>query len=525
MAATLDIEPVTPAAAYRPLYFGALRSDPAGSEVLDIIVADSTEAAALGCEVGQVVVEHATIIGPVAALAGQTVNLYRGCGQYNGIHTILQDDISYGGSLWMVIDAPDLGAFTPSGSPTAALRIWLNNYTVVCQVSIFTDPSLDPVLVYMEGTPDNGLLTGFYVDKVIRDYFDNNIEPFAKAIPFGLAQNAHGVTALFYKVAFAEVYDSPGEIVTDPFDGGEYVGSEVFFTDTDYRVAVNAVHPASEITEAIVPSTPTVLDWSTEGLNGFQVGGTLWERRFLTLSPRRQRVMSTDYYRLHMLTSDVDNGDALKYTVDYTLRVYDFTNGTLLIGDIILQEPIALAGITTAAFSIGVGPADLAGFVTLPAKYAVMITNDNTGAFSEIFAFEVDSDCKEVKRSIAFLNPLGGVDSYTFTARELENANEGQGVYTVSARGLNSRERKWLVNGLLRRGDTKTLSKYYDPGTGYDYTERPYSGCIAVTRMSDTIVAPVIIETTKALASSTGGYNGPLTIDFRIGRDQTSQQG
>ncbi|MGB5054398.1 MAG: hypothetical protein WBO24_08390, partial [Nitrospirales bacterium] len=94
-----------------------------------------------------------------------------------------------------------------------------------------------------------------------------------------------------------------------------------------------------------------------------------------------------------------------------------------------------------------------------------------------------------------------------------------------SARGLNSRERKWLVNGLLRRGDTKTLTKYYAPGTGYDYTERPYSGCIAVTRLSDTIVAPVIIETTKAQAGSTGGVRGPLTIDFRIGRDQTSQQG
>jgi hypothetical protein len=524
MAATLPITAATPAAAYRPLYFEALRVDPDLSDVTFIRPATSGDVTTLGSglAVGDILVQHTDWDGSVAVIDAGWVLLSDDCLGYAGVHRVL-NSFDDGTDFYTVIESADFGALT--FGTAAHGRVYLNEYTVFCKVSIYTDPSASPVVVYLQGTPNNAGKTGFYIDKVVRNYFNNNIEPFAKAIPFGLAQNAHGVTALFYKVSFAEVYDSPGEIVTDPFDGGEYVGSEVFYTDTDYRVAVNAVHPASEITEAIVPSTPTVLDWSTAGLNGFQVGGTLWARRFLTLSPRRQRVMSDDHYRLHMLTSDIDNGDTLKYTVDYTLRVYDFTNGTLLIGDIILQEPIALAGITTAAFSIGVGPADLAGFVTLPAKYAVMITNDNTGAFSEIFTFEVDSDCKEVKRSIAFLNPLGGVDSYTFTARELDNANDGQGVYTVSARGLNSRERKWLVNGLLRRGDTKTLSKYYDPGTGYDYTERPYSGCIAVTRLSDTIVAPVIIETTKALASSTGGYNGPLTIDFRIGRDQTSQQG
>ena len=531
MAATLPITAATPAAAYRPLYFEALRVDPSGSQVLDIIIADATLASALACEVGQVVVKHATIIGAVPAVAGQTVHLYQNCGPYGSYVTengqgifVIIDEVSYSGDLYMVTDAPDLGAFTPSGSPTASLRIWLNNYTVFCKVSIYTDPSASPVVVYLQGTPNNAGKTGFYIDKVVRNYFNASLHPYALPVGGSLAvQTAHGVTAIFYKLTFAEVYDSGDEVVLDPFDGGTYSGSAIFHTDTTYRTAVNAVHPSTFDFEPINPITPAVLDWSTDGLGGFMVGSNSFKRKFLTCAPRKITMLATDTFRLHMLTSDTAIGSVDPWTVGFNLRVYD--SRTTNFGAILLDKAITLTG-ETAAFSIAVGPADLGVFTTLTSVYTVVITNTAGDTFlSETFKITIDSDCKETTRPLVFLNLLGGIDSFTFTARELDNADNGESLYTVSARGLTAKVRAWLVRNLLKRGKGATLSKYYAPGTGYDYTERSYKGCMAVTKLSDSIVAPVIIETTKAQAASTGGVRGPLIIDYRIGRDQTSQQG
>lgn len=544
MAATVDTQPASPAAAYRPLEFTVLRADPSGSEVLHIYVADSTLASTLGIEVGQVVVKHATIIGSVPAVAGQTMIFYRNCGAYGayvsqygkGIFMIL-DEISSGGFLWMVIDAPDLGDFTPSGSPTAALRMWLNNYTVFCRVSVYTDPAEDPVEVDLKGTPDTAKKVVFDVSKVVQNYFNSDLSPYCMPVGGGeLVQTAHAVSALFYEVKFAEVYDTPdNEVVLDPFDGTDYTGSDVFYTDTDYRVAVNAVHPSTYTDEVIDSSTPATLDWSTADLSDYEVGGgpdigQHYVQKFLTHMPRRRTMGSGDFFRLHMLTNHAALLEVPKWTVDFLLVVHDYSTGAD--GGTVLEQAITLNG-ETAAFSVAVGPADLAEIITVPSRYRIYIGVDNTTGdlgpdilrYSELVDITVDSECRETSRPIIMLNPMGGVDSFSFTARELDYAQDGESFYTASARGLTRGERQWLVTNLMKRGKVATLQKGYASGTGYDYTERAYKGAVAFTRLSDTIVAPVIIETTSSQAASTGSLSKPLIIDFRIGRDQISQQG
>jgi len=523
MAATLPITAATPAAAYRPLYFEALRVDPSLSDVTYIRPATSGDVTTLGSglEVGDILVQHTDWDGPVADTDAGWVLLSDDCLGYAGVHRVL-NSFDDGTDFYTVIESADFGALT--FGTAAHGRVYLNEYTVFCKVSIYTDPSASPVVVYLQGTPNNAGKTGFYIDKVVRNYFNASLHPYALPVGGSLAvQTAHGVTAIFYKLTFAEVYDSGDEVVLDPFDGGTYSGSAIFHTDTTYRTAVNAVHPSTFDFEPINPITPAVLDWSTDGLGGFMVGSNSFKRKFLTCAPRKITMLATDTFRLHMLTSDTAIGSVDPWTVGFNLRVYD--SRTTNFGAILLDKAITLTG-ETAAFSIAVGPADLGVFTTLTSVYTVVITNTAGDTFlSETFKITIDSDCKETTRPLVFLNLLGGVDSFTFTARELDSANEGESLYTVSARGLTAKVRAWLVRNLLKRGKGATLSKYYAPGTGYDYTERSYKGCMAVTKLSDSIVAPVIIETTKAQAASTGGVRGPLIIDYRIGRDQTSQQG
>jgi hypothetical protein len=545
MSATIDSQPATPASAYRPLVFKALRVDPPGSQVIHIYVADSTLASTLGIEVGQIVVKHATIIGDVPAVAGQTVRLYQNCGAYGdyvtqygkGIYMIL-DEISSGGFLWMVIDAPNLGDYTPSGSPTAALKIWLNNYTFYLRVLVYTDPAEDPTEIDLQGTPDSTGATYFDVSKVVQNYFNADISKYALPIGGGsLVQDAYATTALFYEVTVAEVYDSPGaDAVFDPFDGEEHAGCNVFFTDTDYRVAVNAVHPATYTDEVISSSTPTTLDWSTANLSAYVVGGgpdigQNYVQKFLTHMPRTRTMGSGDYFRLHMLTNDSALLEVPERTVDFLLVVRDYSSGTD--AGSVLEQAITLAD-ATAAFSIGVGPADLAAFITVPSRYRVYIGVENTTGdpgpailrYSELVDITVDSKCTEQSTPVIVLNPLGGIDSYSFTGRKWDTGKDGFGALSVSTKPITNSVRKWLVNLLFKRGKSLTVSKYSSPGTGYDWTERAYQGPIAVTRLSATIVAPLIVDGPDGpVAEVSTSYTRELTMDYHLGVDQISQQG
>ena len=193
-------------------------------------------------------------------------------------------------------------------------------------------------------------------------------------------------------------------------------------------------------------------------------------------------------------------------------------------GSTILVKNLDLPDIT-AAFSVAVGPADLALFVSVPDRYVAYISNVSETGLSEFIAITVDRDCKEAYRPFIVLNRLGGVDHFSFTARELDFAQRGEAFYTASTRGLSKDERQWIATNLLKRGEGATLRKPYGPGTGFDYTERAYKGPLVLTRLEDDVVAPVIIESSSALAYSTGPIGKPLTIDYRVGVDQYSQRG
>ena len=538
MSATVDSQPVSPASAYRPLTFKVQRIDPSLSSVAFIRPATALDVSTLGngLETGDILVKTTgDWDGSVAISDAGYIVLNSDCGAYAGIKKVLNafDDGTY---FYTVIDSADYGSLT--FSPVGHARVWLNNYTIFLRVKVYTDPAADPTEIDLQGTPDTTGATYFDVSKVVQNYFNADISRYALPIGAGsLVQDAYATTALWYQVIVAEVYDAPGaDAVFDPFDGEEHAGCNLFFTDTDYRVAVNAVHPSTYTDEVIDSSTPTTLDWSTADLSAYVVGGgpdigQHYVQKFLTHMPRTRTMGSGDYFRLHMLTNDSALLEVPERTVDFLLVVRDYSSGTD--AGSVLEQAITLAD-ATAAFSVGVGPADLAAFITVPSRYRVYIGVENTTGdpgpailrYSELVDITVDSKCTEQSTPVIVLNPLGGIDSYSFTGRKWDTGKDGFGALSVSTKPITNSVRKWLVNLLFKRGKSLTVSKYSSPGTGYDWTERAYQGPIAVTRLSATIVAPLIVDGPDGpVAEVSTQYTRELTMDYHLGVDQISQQG
>ena len=518
MAATVSSTPASPASCYRPLQYVVVRTDPAGTLLEEIFIADASDVSTLGSGlvVGDVVVKYTgSIFGGIPVVAGQTIILDSDCGPYEGVQMVtLQFDDS--GDHYAVIDAVDAGDFTPASAFVGSFKVWLSNYTIHLKILVYTDPEGTPQEVLLKALPGANTSVTFNVDTRIRDYFNHDISAFAKAVPGAtLAQDAHGVTALFYRVHIAEVYDVPGETaLVDPYDGDH----DILEDDTEdlatMKVAVNAIHPFAG----------PLIDWTDTDFSDFIVGGTDFERKFLTNAPRgtigvqtgvKLNMATTDRFRLHMLTDAAED-----HEVAYTLRVYNGDGASLTF---ISAIAATIASTTTSAVSFGVGPADLSPYITLPGRYVLFVSDVSETSYSEPIEVIVDSKCKEVRRPFAWLNKLGGIDAFTFTGREFSTSKVKRAV----------------------------VKKPYGTGTGFDFRQRTYrseperSRTVAsapvnrdvskwlgedlgesanVVTTENSIVCPVVVTTSDIAAHTTGPFHKPVTIDYMMGVDNMSQQ-
>ncbi len=509
MSATIASSPATPASCYRPLRYTVQRTDPTLSDVAYVRPADAADVTGLGSGLAldDILVEHTTLNGPVSAAVGQTVLLI-GCDGYNGVFEILKVI----DSTHLVIDSEDQGSITPA---SGSIRIWLNNYTVWARLSVYVDPAGDPQTVDMRALPGTDGLTTFHVNEEVARYFNSDIHAYALAVGGGeIYQSAHAVTALWYKVAFAELYDGSG--TTDPFDGTHDIDE-----DADYRVAVNAVHPYSQLDyTGSVQSAGLTRATADMGVHI----PTDEDRRWLTNAPRRYdstlgayyislTMATTDRFRLHMLSPSTQP------VSDYRLSVYDVTGTPTLVDQIDIVFDVD----DMAAFSVAVGPADLSPFITVPAKYRAFLSNSGLGFLSEYIEVTVDSKCKEVRRPMVWQNKLGGIDHFSFTGREVASSSVKRAAVrkpTYYGTGYDFNERVYRAEvDRVRTLSSAPLDQDVRHWIGRDLFEQPNVVC----RLSDTQVAPVVITSQEVVSGNTGGIRKPVTIAYRLGVDNESQ--
>ncbi len=517
MAATVT-QPASPASCYRPIRFTVLRSDPVLSQIDEVFIADSSDVSTLGndLQVGDVVMLFSSATqGPVPLQAGQTILMDAGCGPYAGVHMVT-NYFTDSGDKYAVIQSANYGDYTPPD--IGAFRVWLNNYAIHLRLLVYPTVGSAPEVVDLRATPDATGRAHFNVDLRIRDFFTHRIDHFVVPPTSGIAHDAHGVTALFYRVHIAEIYDVPGSsAVPDPFDGTHDVLVDDANDVSSYRVAVNAVHPFAG----------DVLNWSEPSMSEFVVGGTSYARKVLSMLPRgvvrtqsgevagrKVTLRPGERFGIHMLTDQ-----ATDYEIDGPrLRIYNLTNTPAIHGDVVFT----MSG-PTSSFRVGIGPGDLGETVDGMTRYAVWIRFENSNFHSEPIEVTVDARCKEGARQFAWLNKLGGVDSHTFTGREIGTSNTKRA----------------------------TVQKPYGVGTGFDWMERTYRAEPERSRVVSTapihrdvkqwlaedlcesanvIVqdhgrwCPCIITSGDVRSYSTGPGMQPCTVEFRMGVDELSQQ-
>lgn len=499
--ATVTATPATPASAYRPLKYTVQGAGLAAlSAVSAIRPATSTDVTDIGGDLaeGDILVRHATIIGDLEPEVGGMVFITGNA--YAGLWVVAKVPPPGPGGLFnLVITAPDLGTVTSTGS----IGVWPDGYTVWCEVGIYTDPDGSPTKVRLQGTPELDGSVDFHVDKVIRDYFSSDISAFVLPIDGGgLVQNAHGVTALFYKCRFVEGWNDTTTPV-DPWDGTHEIDE-----DEDFRIAVNGVHPYSD----------SVLSWPTAGMSAFLLDLAQTQRKFLTMKTRetvlggnagiKLTLRSDERFRVAMLT----NGSTAS-----RLRVLNGDTGTT-IGFVNTTSP------SGAAVIYGVGPADLAGDFTLPSKYVVQLVTPSLDQLSERIEVTVDDTCAETSHQFGWLNPLGGIDCHMFTGREFttEGANRFSVTKEYSAgTGFDWRERTYRNQPVLvHRQSSRLLDNDTRKWLGQSLMRSPN----VVRAMSDTQAATVVITTASMGTGSSRPEFRPITFEYRLGVDNLAQQ-
>lgn len=502
------------------------RTDPSGAIIDEVFIADSGDVSTLGngLNVGDVVILYTSIYsGPIPPIAGQTIILDNDMGPYAGVRMVT-NAFTDGGDKYMVIDAQDHGGFTPASPFVGSFKVWLGNYTIMVKVLIYTSPSSAPQQVVLRGQPDHEGDAYLHVDLPIRDYFSHRIESYVTPVYGTPVQSAHGISAVFYRLHIAEVYDSPEVDMSDPFDGTHDIHVDSTASASTFRVAVNAVHPYASDT----------LDWGDTDLSEFNLIGGTTVSKVLTLAPRSVTIGTFppssgpeyiakpgDWMWATLLNT---SGNGWTMPADIQLFVYHITGSTRS-----LLDTIPLSFTTTcAALSFGFGPANLGTLVDGISEYVVFLVDgsviDREARITEPIHVHVDLECTEGTRRMAWLNKLGGIDAHTFTGRE-----------TYSTK--------------VKRA---TVRKPYGSGTGYDWTERTYRA--DPERIRKVSTRPLAVEYRRWLAEDLGEspnvivqvhgracpailltdeLNGgstaptgfkPFTVDYRLGVDNLSQQ-
>jgi hypothetical protein len=533
MPATLTSSPATPASVYRPLAFVVTRTDPVPSLVTGVFIATETHVTDLGgdLEEGDVVVAHGLYqveTGGATAQVGQTV-LITSAGPYTGVQRIAKTPFVVDGVTYTVIDSADLGAYT--GTSATTLRLWLDNYQIIPRVLIYTDPATAPQIVTLKGVipgPDKKAIV--HVEGAIERYFSHRIEPFVESAAPIL--NAHGVTALFYRVHLVEGYDlvqdGAAYFNPDPFEGDWDIVKDDTNNVLTFRVAVNGIHPYGD---QYLPG------WEVADMDIFtpdiqEAPGDPISTKWMTHAPREPMITSgtkvalelheDDRFRLHMLTDRFGEN----YTAVYKLRIRDITSG-IGIGASIGLIDVTLGSTVTAAFSVGVGPADLAPYVTVPGKYRVNIAKEvgtDTAICSEYVDITVHKKCGENRRVFGWLNKLGGIDQYTFRGREKEEVKVVRSaVEKPMGRGTGydfTRRTTRVIPQRLYMASTGSLSKEERRWLAEDLVES-----VRVETLQHGKVTGVSLVTSSVPAHSTGKGGRAMTVEFSLDVDNQTQRG
>lgn len=312
-----------------------------------------------------------------------------------------------------------------------------------------------------------------------------------------------------YGVTIGEAYDVPTNGIPEFFDPGPA------FKLISNRYVVNSQHPYHEVN---VDGTE-VLRYTDTYDNYIVNNATAGNARFLTYGPRdgQQECAEVEDFFLCYLW-DGNRNDGLELTVSRYTAAGTFIANT----DVPFAPPEA-----PGAYVLNVGLSQLIGLVEdSAATYRVALQNGGEQLITEPFTITVRRNCSASDRRMFWRNGLGGIDQYTFTAREDENIDVSTRTITKPYMDRNFRYVEWSE----RAYRTDVMRSYNAWGAPKLWAFNRWlarslaeSADIVTPILTDTWTK-VILEDATVPSYSTKGGAQRMSITYRLGVDNRKQQ-
>lgn len=312
-----------------------------------------------------------------------------------------------------------------------------------------------------------------------------------------------------YSANVGEAYDVPTNGIPEFFDPGPA------FKIVNSRYVVNSQHPYHEVTAdgmEVLRYTDTYDDYIVNNV-------TTGSARFLTYGPsdgQQECAAGEDFFLCYLWDGNRNSG--LELTVSrYTAAGTFIANSDFAIP--IPQLPGALVvnvGLSQLAFTIEANTA----------YYVVALQNGGDQLITEPFRITIRTDCGATERRMFWRNGLGGIDQYTFTAREDENVEVETRTITKPYMSRDFRYVEW--NERAYRTDIKRTYNVWGKPQKWSFNRwlsrsLAESADIVTPILSDTWTK-VILEDATVPSYSTRGGAQRMSLSYRLGVDNRKQQ-
>ena len=275
-----------------------------------------------------------------------------------------------------------------------------NNFALYCSVTGSND-GFNPIVYPLQPNASNEFILNVS-DQMQRTFPSPFTEVFPGAGYAGIGTYLRSVVQS-YGVTVGEAYDVPTNGIPEFYNPGPA------FKLVSNRFVINSQHPYHEVQRDGTPLMAWESTYDEYLVNNANPVGS----KFLTWGPRNGEQCVTeadDFFLVYLWDGNRNNG------VELTISRYTAA-GTFIANTDIPFAPPELPG----AYVLNVGPSQLLPYIeSNAAYYIVALQNGGEQLITEPFRLTMCRDCTKASRRLFWRNALGGIDQFTFNAREDE---------------------------------------------------------------------------------------------------------
>lgn len=258
------------------------------------------------------------------------------------------------------------------------------------------------------------------------------------------------------------------------------------------------------ISSNIIVTNATLQHTAAQNLDLYTVGSSA--KKFLTNAPTTVTIGSSETIQLHFLTA---GGGTMKWR----LIQYDVDNSIL---SNVLQSGVSLQS------NYGILLLDASTMSTNTVKFTVNL--DQSGTKSEIRTFLIDSQCHSDSVRLKWVNPLGGLDSYTFTGvKQMSVMHNSKRYEKVITKGFDVEDRG-ITEISVTSKERFTISSKVENRTTMNWLKELIANKTNVWIDDGTNFIPIIINRGTSKILDTGNEIFRMKLKYEFSNQRITQR-